>query len=307
MGSYKRLWGAGDGVFKQTGSAQRVRGVEGRMRARAEAVKGGVWVGTDECSKTKAAASCACWALTVESDVMRSRARNEQEAELREECRACLWMLSLCRVCVLVGSAVVTVTEVGGAIGMVSEALSAVMQRVRGAIRRCKQRELSSATSSLSALCRVGRPVPPPACGEAIMLPGGACSSAPHCDSRTAIHRQRPLRRCASRLLRPSYDLDLSRNAKAQMTGTTPTPLLARGFPLAFRAVTPCLAQEHLQASAPALPIPAVLFVRLPHLTTRDTMAGIASISFDNATTLLKTIEPTPLRIYSLSFTSYVI
>jgi hypothetical protein len=279
----------------------------GRMRARAEAVKGGVWVGTDECSKTKAAASCACWALTVESDVMRSRARNEQEAELREECRACLWMLSLCRVCVLVGSAVVTVTEVGGAVGMVSEALSAVMQRVRGAIRRCKQRELSSATSSLSALCRAGRPVPPPARGEAIMLPGGACSSAPHCDSRTAIHRQRPLRRCASRLLRPSYDLDLSRNAKAQMTGTTPTPLLARGFPLAFRAVTPCLAQEHLQASAPALPIPAVLFVRLPHLTTPDTMAGLASICFHSATTLLKTIEPTPLRIYSLSSTFYVI
>jgi hypothetical protein len=52
--------------------------------------------------------------------------------------------------------------------------------------------------------------VPPAARGEAIMPPGGACSSAPDCDSRTAIHRQRPLRRCASRLRRPCYALDLS-------------------------------------------------------------------------------------------------
>jgi hypothetical protein len=87
---------------------------------------------------------------------MRSRARNEQEggAAWRLLCLPA-YAISRCRVYVLVGSAVVT--EVGRAVGMVSEALSAVMQRVRGAIRRCKQLELSSATGSLSALCRVGR------------------------------------------------------------------------------------------------------------------------------------------------------
>jgi hypothetical protein len=52
--------------------------------------------------------------------------------------------------------------------------------------------------------------VPPAARGGAIMQPGGACCSAPDCDSQTAVHRQRPLRRRASRLRRPCYDPDLS-------------------------------------------------------------------------------------------------
>jgi hypothetical protein len=64
VGRWAHIRGCGAlGVWcsKQTVSAKRVRVVSRwRMCAWVEAVKGGVWVGMDECSKTKTAASCAC-------------------------------------------------------------------------------------------------------------------------------------------------------------------------------------------------------------------------------------------------------
>jgi hypothetical protein len=147
--------------------------------------------------------------------------------------------------------------------------------------------------------------VPPAARGEAIMPPGGACSSAPDCDSRTAIHRQRPLRRCALRLRRPCYALDCLILRTAQMTVALDTagdntypaacPRVSAGFPNSD-------AMPRTTAPASVGPDPGrSLRETLPHLTTFDTTARIASVYFDNATALLRPIEAIPHSVYTLS------